>query len=147
MCEHIVVDKLPFTPVEEALAEWLASQGRDPFAELSVPRAGMKLAQWVGRGVRTETDRAVITVCDTRLAMLARAAAVCAGALVMLWVIGPFELMSKHRPRWFSYSHHGIEHRTAEPLASTEHFATELLNAAGTVLRRRCMPMPMPIMF
>jgi ATP-dependent DNA helicase DinG len=27
----------------------------------------MKLAQWAGRGVRTVTDRAVITVCDTRL--------------------------------------------------------------------------------
>ncbi len=71
LCEHVLIDKLPFTPptspVEEALAEWLSTQGRDPFAEISVPRAGMKLAQWAGRGVRTVTDRAVITVCDTRL--------------------------------------------------------------------------------
>ncbi len=71
LCEHVVIDKLPFTPpnspVEEALAEWLNAQGRDPFAEISVPRAAMKLAQWSGRGVRTVTDRAVITVCDTRL--------------------------------------------------------------------------------
>jgi len=71
LCEHVVIDKLPFTPpnspVEEALAEWLSTQGRDPFAEISVPRAAMKLAQWAGRGVRTVTDWAVITVCDTRL--------------------------------------------------------------------------------
>jgi ATP-dependent DNA helicase DinG len=71
LCEHVVIDKLPFTPptspVEEALSEWLNGQGRDPFAELAVPRAAMKLAQWAGRGVRTVTDRAVITVCDTRL--------------------------------------------------------------------------------
>ncbi len=71
LCEHVLIDKLPFTPpnspVEEALAEWLSTQGRDPFAEISVPRAAMKLAQWAGRGVRTVTDRAVITVCDTRL--------------------------------------------------------------------------------
>ncbi|MBW8829015.1 MAG: ATP-dependent DNA helicase DinG [Burkholderiales bacterium] len=71
LCEHVVIDKLPFSPptspVEEALAEWLTAQGRDPFAELSVPRTAMKLAQWAGRGVRTVTDRAVITVCDTRL--------------------------------------------------------------------------------
>ena len=71
LCEHVVIDKLPFappdSPVEEALAEWLVAQGRDPFMELSVPRAGMKLAQWAGRGVRTICDRAVITVCDTRL--------------------------------------------------------------------------------
>ena len=83
LCEHVVVDKLPFTPpsspVEEALAEWLSSQGRDPFAELSVPRAGMKLAQWAGRGVRTVTDRAVITVCDTRLATMRYGQAILAG--------------------------------------------------------------------
>ena len=83
LCEHVVVDKLPFTPpsspVEEALAEWLSGQGRDPFTELSVPRAGMKLAQWAGRGVRTETDRAVITVCDTRLATMRYGQAILAG--------------------------------------------------------------------
>jgi ATP-dependent DNA helicase DinG len=71
LCEHVLIDKLPFTPpdspVEEALAEWLTTQGRDAFAEISVPRAAMKLAQWAGRGVRTVTDWAVITVCDTRL--------------------------------------------------------------------------------
>jgi ATP-dependent DNA helicase DinG len=74
LCEHVLIDKLPFTPptspVEEALAEWLSTQGRDPFAEIAVPRAAMKLAQWAGRGVRTVTDRAVITVCDTRLATM-----------------------------------------------------------------------------
>ena len=74
LCEHVVIDKLPFTPptspVEEALAEWLSSQGRDPFAEIAVPRAAMKLAQWAGRGIRAVTDRAVITVCDTRLATM-----------------------------------------------------------------------------
>ena len=60
LCEHVVIDKLPFTPptspVEEALSEWLSAQGRDPFAEIAVPRAAMKLAQWAGRGVRTVTD-------------------------------------------------------------------------------------------
>ena len=83
LCEHVVIDKLPFTPpnspVEEALAEWLSAQGRDPFNELSVPRAGMKLAQWAGRGVRTVTDRAVITVCDTRLVTMRYGRAILAG--------------------------------------------------------------------
>ena len=83
LCEHVVIDKLPFTPpsspVEEALAEWLSGQGRDPFTELSVPRAGMKLAQWAGRGVRTVTDRAVITVCDTRLVTMRYGQAILAG--------------------------------------------------------------------
>ncbi len=83
LCEHVLIDKLPFTPpnspVEEALAEWLNAQGRDPFNELSVPRAGMKLAQWAGRGVRTVTDRAVITVCDTRLITMRYGQAILAG--------------------------------------------------------------------
>lgn len=83
LCEHVVIDKLPFvppnSPVEEALAEWLGAQGRDAFSELSVPRAGMKLAQWAGRGVRTVTDRAVITVCDTRLVTMRYGAAILAG--------------------------------------------------------------------
>ena len=55
------------------------SQRRDPFTELSVPRAGMKLAQWAGRGVRTVTDRAVITVCDTRLVTMRYGPALLAG--------------------------------------------------------------------
>ena len=83
LCEHVVIDKLPFTPpnspVEEALAEWLTTQGRDPFNELSVPRAGMKLAQWAGRGVRTVTDRAIITVCDHRLVTMRYGRAILAG--------------------------------------------------------------------
>ena len=83
LCEHVVIDKLPFTPpsspVEEALAEWLMSQGRDPFNELSMPRVAMKLTQWAGRGVRTETDWAVITVCDTRLRTMRYGQAILAG--------------------------------------------------------------------
>ena len=54
LCEHVVIDKLPFappnSPVEEALSEWLTGQGRDPFVEISVPRAAMKLAQSAGPG-------------------------------------------------------------------------------------------------
>ncbi|MEO5658973.1 MAG: ATP-dependent DNA helicase DinG [Polaromonas sp.] len=92
LCEHVVIDKLPFTPpnspVEEALAEWLSAQGRDPFTELSVPRAGMKLAQWAGRGVRTVTDRAVITVCDTRLITMRYGMSILAG-------LPPFPVVSK----------------------------------------------------
>lgn len=71
LCEHVVIEKIPFappdSPVDQALAEWLESEQRNPFAELTVPRAGVKLAQWVGRGIRTTSDRAVITICDTRL--------------------------------------------------------------------------------
>ena len=70
-CEHLLIDRLPFTPpgtpVNEALDEWLVSQGRDPFKELAVPRAGIRTAQWVGRAIRTVTDRATVTIFDKRL--------------------------------------------------------------------------------
>lgn len=72
LCTHVIIDKLPFTPptspTEAALAEWLEEQGRDAFNEISVPKVSMTLAQWVGRGIRTVSDQAVITICDTRLA-------------------------------------------------------------------------------
>lgn len=71
LCEHVVIEKIPFappdSPVDEALADWLISERRDPFVELVLPRAGVKLSQWVGRAVRTSTDKALITICDTRL--------------------------------------------------------------------------------
>lgn len=71
LCEHVLIEKIPFappdSPVDQALADWLESERRNPFAELTVPRASVKLNQWVGRGVRTTSDRAVITICDTRL--------------------------------------------------------------------------------
>ena len=39
----------------------------------------MKLAQWAGRGVRTETDWAVITLCDNRLTTMRYGQAILAG--------------------------------------------------------------------
>lgn len=75
LCEHVLIDRLPFTPptspVEEALSEWLETQHRDAFNELSVPRTAMRLAQWVGRAVRTVHDRATITICDNRISKTA----------------------------------------------------------------------------
>jgi ATP-dependent DNA helicase DinG len=37
------------------------------FSEVSVPDAGMQLAQGVGRLIRTTTDRGVVAVLDPRL--------------------------------------------------------------------------------
>jgi ATP-dependent DNA helicase DinG len=71
LCEQVVIDRLPFTPptspVDEALSEWLQTQNRSAFDELVIPRAAMRLAQWVGRAVRTVDDHATITICDNRL--------------------------------------------------------------------------------
>ena len=71
LCESVFITKLPFAPpddpVGEARAEWLRAVGRDPFSELVVPATAMRLAQWVGRAIRTEEDQAHIYCYDKRL--------------------------------------------------------------------------------
>jgi ATP-dependent DNA helicase DinG len=53
--------------VGEARAEWLRAVGRDPFSELVVPATAIRLAQWAGRAIRTETDQAFVYCYDRRL--------------------------------------------------------------------------------
>ncbi|MEO6322518.1 MAG: ATP-dependent DNA helicase DinG [Polaromonas sp.] len=71
LCETVFIAKLPFAPpddpVGEARAEWLRSVGRDPFSELVVPATAIRLAQWAGRAIRLETDRAFVYCYDRRL--------------------------------------------------------------------------------
>ena len=70
-CEHVVIAKIPFAvpddPVEAALAEWIEARGGNPFMEIAVPDASLKLVQACGRLLRTEQDRGTITVLDRRL--------------------------------------------------------------------------------
>jgi ATP-dependent DNA helicase DinG len=70
-CEHVVIAKIPFAvpddPVEAALAEWIEARGGNPFMEIAVPDASLKLVQACGRLLRTEQDRGVISVLDRRL--------------------------------------------------------------------------------
>ena len=69
-CSAVVIDKIPFPvptdPIVEARCE--AVGDARAFAEVSVPAAGMQLAQGVGRLIRTATDRGVVAVLDPRLA-------------------------------------------------------------------------------
>ena len=71
LCESVFIAKLPFAPpddpVGEARAEWLRAVGRDPFSELVVPATAIRLAQWVGRAIRTEQDQAHVYCYDRRL--------------------------------------------------------------------------------
>lgn len=71
LCETVFITKLPFSPpsvpVDEARAEWLKGAGRDPFNELVVPATGIKLLQWTGRAIRSETDQARVVCYDKRL--------------------------------------------------------------------------------
>ncbi|MDR2326767.1 MAG: ATP-dependent DNA helicase DinG [Acidovorax sp.] len=71
LCESLFITKLPFAPpddpVGESRAEWLRTSGRNPFNELVVPATAIRLAQWVGRAIRTEEDMAHVYCYDRRL--------------------------------------------------------------------------------
>ncbi|HAZ27206.1 TPA: hypothetical protein DCY67_01125 [Candidatus Acetothermia bacterium] len=70
--ELLVVVRLPFPvptdPVTEAQTERILGRGGNPFQELFLPRAVLRLRQGVGRLVRTPTDRGALLLADPRLA-------------------------------------------------------------------------------
>ncbi|PLW67492.1 helicase C-terminal domain-containing protein, partial [Pseudohalioglobus lutimaris] len=70
-CRHVIIAKIPFavpdSPLEAALAEWVEAQGRNPFMEISVPDAALRLVQAAGRLLRTETDTGRVTLLDRRV--------------------------------------------------------------------------------
>ncbi|WP_346798728.1 ATP-dependent DNA helicase DinG [Halomonas sp. Bachu 37] len=68
---HVVITRLPFAvpddPVGATLAEWIESQGGNPFMRISVPDASIKLVQACGRLIRKESDSGRITLLDRRV--------------------------------------------------------------------------------
>ena len=68
---HVVIVKIPFAvpddPIQAAISEWMESRGRNPFMELTLPAASVRLVQACGRLIRTETDRGRISILDKRL--------------------------------------------------------------------------------
>jgi ATP-dependent DNA helicase DinG len=70
----VVIDKLPFPPpndpLVEARSQRLEAQGRNAFGDYSLPEAAVALKQGAGRLIRRESDRGVLAICDTRLAVM-----------------------------------------------------------------------------
>jgi ATP-dependent DNA helicase DinG len=70
----VVIDKLPFPPpgdpLFEARSQRVTREGRSAFADHALPEAAVALKQGAGRLIRSETDRGVLVVCDTRLATM-----------------------------------------------------------------------------
>ena len=67
----LIIEKIPFDspadPITAARMRSMELRGKDPFAAYLVPRAALRLAQGVGRLIRTEEDRGVTAVLDNRL--------------------------------------------------------------------------------
>ena len=70
-CRHVIIAKLPFSvpddPVEATLSEWIESRGGNPFYDLMLPNAALRVIQAAGRLLRTETDSGTVTILDRRL--------------------------------------------------------------------------------
>lgn len=71
LCVKVLIDKIPFKPpggpVEQQLHDCLSRAGKDPFSEVALPQAAQKLAQWVGRLIRSPTDQGEVLIFDKRL--------------------------------------------------------------------------------
>jgi ATP-dependent DNA helicase DinG len=67
----VVLDKLPFPvpddPVGKARAQRIEAEGESAFSRHSLPATAVALKQGAGRLIRTETDRGLLVIGDTRL--------------------------------------------------------------------------------
>jgi len=67
----VIIDKLPFAPHRDPVIQHrgqrIREAGGNPFAQYSLPEAILGLKQGVGRLIRTETDRGVMAILDSRL--------------------------------------------------------------------------------
>ncbi len=71
-CIQVVIDRIPFPrpddPLLAARQKAVDEAGGSGFRSVSVPRAGLLLAQGAGRLIRGSGDRGVVAVLDSRLA-------------------------------------------------------------------------------
>jgi ATP-dependent DNA helicase DinG len=69
--EHVVITKLPFAvpdhPLIESRIDLIAQRGGNAFAEYTLPEAVLKFKQGVGRLIRSNTDRGLVTILDSRM--------------------------------------------------------------------------------
>ncbi|RBO82779.1 ATP-dependent DNA helicase DinG [Marinomonas aquiplantarum] len=67
----VFIAKIPFAvpddPVDATLAEWIQKRGGNPFMEITIPDASLRLVQATGRLLRSEKDSGTIHILDKRL--------------------------------------------------------------------------------
>ncbi|WP_432994999.1 ATP-dependent DNA helicase [Dactylosporangium sp. CA-233914] len=70
-CQLVIIDRLPFPrpdePLSAARSDAVQAVGGSGFAAVSVPIAAVRLAQGVGRLIRSRGDKGVVAVLDSRL--------------------------------------------------------------------------------
>lgn len=64
---HVIIFKLPF-PVREPIIDYKYEQSKgDGLMKVSVPEMVIKLKQGIGRLIRSEQDRGIVSIVDSRV--------------------------------------------------------------------------------
>jgi len=67
----VIIDKLPFSPHRDPVVQRrdqrIRDAGGNPFSQMMLPEAILALKQGVGRLIRSETDRGVLAILDSRI--------------------------------------------------------------------------------
>jgi ATP-dependent DNA helicase DinG len=68
---NVMITKLPFSvpknPVVEARMQRIEENGGNPFMDYQVPEAVLKFRQGIGRLIRTQDDRGIVVILDSRV--------------------------------------------------------------------------------
>ena len=68
---NVIIVKLPFSvpdePIVEARHEHITRTGGNPFMDLSLPEAIIRLKQGFGRLIRSKTDKGIVVILDSRV--------------------------------------------------------------------------------
>jgi len=67
----VIIDKLPFgspgDPVMKSRIRYCSEHGDNAFMQIQIPEAVVTLKQGAGRLIRSESDRGVLVICDSRI--------------------------------------------------------------------------------
>lgn len=63
----LVIDRLPFVPPTDPIADAITSKMQNAFVKYHVPKTAITFRQGVGRLIRTKTDIGVVVILDTRV--------------------------------------------------------------------------------
>lgn len=69
---HVIIFKLPF-PVREPIIDYKVQQSENGLMEIYVPEMIIKLKQGIGRLIRSESDKGIVSIIDSRVGEKSRA--------------------------------------------------------------------------
>ena len=106
--EVLIITRLPFPvptdPVLVAMGDRIMRAGRDPFMDLSLPLAGLKLRQGVGRLIRTTGDRGLVFLTDQRIMTRGYGRRLAASLPVKIETMTDSDALLSEAIRWFDHT-------------------------------------------